>query len=65
MTIQDKIKSLESQLDSIYSEMPQTFFQQQQRDKSAFLITKELEKLKDPKSYAQNKNHWEGHEIRL
>lgn len=65
MTTQEKIKSLESQLDSIYSEMPNTFFQMQQRDKSAFIISKELEKLKDPKSYAENKNHWENHELRL
>ena len=60
-----RIKELEAQLDALYSEMPQTHFQLNQRNKSAFLIAKELEQLKDPKSYQENKNHWEGHEIRL
>jgi hypothetical protein len=65
MTTQEKIKSLESQLDSLYNEFPNSFFQQQQRDKSAFLISRELEKLKNPSGYAKNKNHWDGHELRF
>lgn len=65
MNTQSKIADLKKQLDLIYSEMPETFFQQQQRDKSAFLITRELEMLENPEDYATNQNHWEGYEIRF
>ena len=60
-----RIAELQTQLDSLYAEMPQTFFEQSQRDKSAFLITRELEKLQNPADYERNKAHWENHEIRL
>lgn len=60
-----KLEALKAQLEAIYSEMPQTFFQQQQRDKSAFLISREIEKLENPKAYKENAAHWEKHEIRL
>ena len=59
------IQELKSQLDDLYAEMPTTRFEQQQRDKSAFLISREIEKLENPKAYAQNKAHWEGYEMRL
>jgi hypothetical protein len=59
------LQELKSQLDALYAEMPTSFFAQQQRDKSAFLISREIEKLENPKAYAQNKAHWENHEIRL
>ena len=29
------------------------------------LISKEIEKLENPESYALNSNHWDSHEIRL
>ena len=60
-----KIKDLKNQLDSIYLEMPSSFFQMEQRNKSAFIITKEIEKLENPNSYNENINHWDNHEIRL
>lgn len=60
-----KLQALKNQLEALYMEMPQTHFQQQQRDKSAFLISREIERLENPTSYAENKNHWEGHEIRF
>ncbi len=59
------LQELKSQLDALYAEMPTTRFEQQQRDKSAFLISREIEKLENPKAYAQNKAHWEGYEMRL
>ena len=59
------LQELKSQLDDLYAEMPTTRFEQQQRDKSAFLISREIEKLENPKAYAQNKAHWEGYEMRL
>ena len=59
------LQELKSQLDALYAEMPTCFFDQQQRDKSAFLICREIERLENPKAYAQNKAHWENHEIRL
>jgi hypothetical protein len=60
-----QLNQLKAQLDALYAEMPQTFFQQQQRDKSAFLISREIEKLENPELYEANKNHWEGHELRF
>jgi len=60
-----RLEQLKQQLDNVYSEMPTTFFEQQQRDKSAFLIFREIEKLENPKSYQENKAHWDNHEIRL
>jgi len=60
-----KIKDLKNQLDSIYLEMPSSFFQMEQRNKSAFIITKEIEKLENPNSYNENINHWDNHEIKL
>lgn len=60
-----KLAQLKAQLEKLYEQMPETFFQMQQRDKSAFLISREIEKLENPKGYAENKNHWEGHELRF
>jgi len=65
MTTAKKLAELKNQLASIYSEMPETFFQMDQRNKSAFLINREIEKLENPTAYAENKNHWESYEIRL
>lgn len=65
MNTQQKIAYLKKMLDEIYSTMPETFYQQEQRNKSAFLITREIEKLENPESYQLNSNHWDGHEIRL
>ena len=65
MNTQNRLSELRNQLEEIYAVMPKTFFQQQQRDKSAFLISKEIEKLENPKSYAQNINHWDKHELRF
>jgi len=65
MNTQQRIQELRNQLDLIYSEMPMNFFDQNQRDKTAFLITMELEKLENPSSYEENANHWEGYEIRF
>ena len=59
------LENLKNQLELIYAEMPQTQFQLEQRNKSAFLICKEIEKLENPKLYKENINHWEKHEIRL
>lgn len=59
------IEKLKAQLDAIYSKMPNTHFEMEQRDKSAFLISREIEKLENPIGYEENKNHWDGHEIRL
>jgi hypothetical protein len=60
-----KLDTLLAQLDAIYSDMPNTHFEMQERDRSAFLISREIEKIKDPKAYNENKNHWEGHELRF
>ena len=65
MNTQNRIAELKKQLDDIYSVMPETFFQQQQRDKSSFLISRELEKLENPEDYETNINHWEGYEMRF
>ena len=62
---QKKLESLKKQLDELFSVMPKTHFQLEQRNKSAFLISREIEKLENPKSYAENQNHWENHEIRF
>ena len=59
------LQELKSQFDDLYAEMPTSFFAQQQRDKSAFLISREIERLENPESYAQNSKHWEGYEMRL
>lgn len=64
-TPNSELQSLKAQLDAIYAEMPQTFFQMQQRDKSAFLIGREIEKLENPIEYQKNLRHWEGHELRF
>jgi hypothetical protein len=63
MNTQNRLSELRNQLDEIYAIMPETFWQQKQRDKSAFLISREIEQLENPESYAQNSNHWDNHEI--
>jgi hypothetical protein len=60
-----KLEKLKAQLEAVYSKMPRTHFEMQQRDKSAFLICREIEQLENPAGYEENKNHWDGHEIRL
>jgi hypothetical protein len=65
MNTLQQISELKNQLDSLYSEMPQTFFQQKMRDKAAFEISKQLEKLENSQSYAENILHWELHELRF
>lgn len=59
------LQELKNQLENIFSEMPQTHFQLEQRNKSAFLISREIEKIENPKGYELNKNHFEGYELRL
>jgi hypothetical protein len=61
----ETLQALKTQLENLYNEMPRNFFEQSQRDKSAFLISREIERLENPKSYEENKSHWEGHEIRF
>lgn len=63
MNTEQKIQELRNQLDEVYSVMVETYYQQRQRDKAAFLICRELEKLENPISYKENKLHWEGHEL--
>ena len=65
MNTLQRIQELRNQLDVIFSVMPQTFFQQKMRDKAAFEISKQLEQLENPKSYAENIIHWESHELRF
>lgn len=60
-----KLETLKDQLEAVYSKMPRTHFEMEQRDKSAFLISREIEKLENPTGYEENKNHWDNHEIRL
>ena len=62
---QQKLESLKNQLDELFSVFPETHFQLEQRNKSAFLLSREIEKLENPKSYSENKNHWEKHELRF
>jgi len=59
------LQELKAQLENLYNEMPRNFFEQSQRDKSAFLISREIERLENPEAYEENKLHWEGHEIRF
>jgi hypothetical protein len=65
MTTQHRIQQLKNELDALYSEMPTSFFQMEQRNKSAFIICKEIEKLENPIAYQENSNFWDNHEIRL
>ena len=65
MKHQSTLEQLKMQLDAIYAEMPTNFFDIQQRDKSAFIISREIEKLQNPDAYEQNKKHWDNWEIRL
>jgi hypothetical protein len=65
MTKQEQIKDLRDQLDNLNLEMPQSFFDLEQRNKTAFLITMQLEKLENPTAYNENENHWEGYELRF
>jgi len=65
MNTTQRISDLKKQLEAIYSVMPKTFRQQQLRDKAAFEISKQLEKLENPISYAQNNNFWDLHELRF
>jgi hypothetical protein len=65
MTKQEQIKDLRNQLDNLNLEMIKSFFDLEQRNKTIFLITMELEKLENPTSYNENKNHWDGYEFRF
>lgn len=65
MENQKKLTELKNQLEQLFLEMPNSFFELEQRNKSAFLISREIEKIENPKSYEINKNHWEAHEIRF
>ena len=65
MNTTEQIKDLKNQLDSLYSVMVETHYQQKLRDKAAFEISKQLEKLQNPISYAENSNFWDLHELRF
>ena len=60
-----RLETLKSQLEEVYSKMPSTHFEMEQRNKSAFIISREIEKLENPAGYEENKNHWDNHEIRF
>lgn len=59
----ETLQSLKTQLENLYNEMPKNFFEQSQRDKSAFLISREIQRLENPKSFEENKGHWEGYQL--
>lgn len=44
--------------------MPITFQQQKEKNAAMMVLSREIEKLEDPKSYEENKAHWEGYEFR-
>ena len=60
-----KLQELKSELDEVYSIMPQTFEDQKNRDKAAFELSREIELLENPGDYKSNKNHWDNHELRF
>lgn len=59
------LKALKAQLENLFEVMPTNHFELNQRNKAAFLISREIEKLENPKGYNENKNHWQGHELRF
>ena len=61
--MKNNLQELKKQLDELYAEMPKNHFEQSQRDKSAFLISREIELIENPKSYEENKKHWEGYQL--
>ena len=65
MTNAEKLAQLKNDLDSIYAVMPTNETQLRNRNRAAFLVCAEIEKLENPIAYAENKNHWDGHEIRF
>lgn len=60
-----ELEKLYADRDAIESQMPQTFTQQRNKNAALFEVCHQIEKLEDPISYEQNKNHWDGHEIRF
>jgi hypothetical protein len=61
----ERIKQLKKELEELDSKMVRTFTEQRNRNRVLFEICKELEELENPESYEANRDHWDGHEIRL
>lgn len=58
------LKQLKAELEAVEMTMPITFQQQKEKNAAMMVLSREIEKLEDPKSYEENKAHWEGYEFR-
>jgi hypothetical protein len=59
------LQELQGRLFELETTMVSSFNQQRDRNREMFLISQQIEKLENPVTYAENSNHWEGHEIRF
>jgi hypothetical protein len=60
-----KLTELKARKEALETTMVSSFQQQKDRNREMFLVCREIEQLEDPAAYAENVNHWEGHEIRF
>jgi len=59
------LSELKDRLFELEATMVNTFQEQADRNREMFVISREIEKLEDPQSYEENKNHWDNHELRF
>ena len=56
---------LKNRLFELETTMVHTFNQQKDRNREMFNISREIEKIENPKAYKENALHWDGHENRF
>ena len=59
------LADLKNRLFELETTMVNSYSQQCDRNREMFEISAQIEKIENPKSYDENRNHWELHENRF
>lgn len=59
------LEQLKKRLEEVQDIIPETFLEQRDKNREMYLLSREIERLEDPESYARNRRHWDGHTLRM
>lgn len=60
-----QLSELKKRLEEVEAVTPLTFREQRDKNREMYLLSREIERLEDPESYARNRRHWDGHTLRM
>jgi len=60
-----QLSELKKRLEEVEAITPHTFREQRDKNREMYLLSREIERLENPESYARNRSHWDGHTLRM